>query len=109
MSENLRKYAPFIKSLARASNKDKKKILKRNCSDEFVKACSECIFNLLKGNIPLTPRQKVKLSRRKGLMRKMIDKRTSIKGKKKILQVGGFLGALLGPIVRVIGSLFGAD
>jgi hypothetical protein len=32
-----------------------------------------------------------------------------MRNKKKILQTGGFLGALLGPIVKVLGSLFGIE
>jgi hypothetical protein len=32
-----------------------------------------------------------------------------MKTKKKIVQSGGFLGALLGPIVKVLGGLFGGS
>jgi len=31
-----------------------------------------------------------------------------MKAKRKIVQSGGFLGAILGPIVKVLGGLFGA-
>jgi len=41
------------------------------------------------------------------LLRKLVLKKTSLKNKRKIVQTGGFLGALLGPIVSVLGSLFG--
>jgi hypothetical protein len=35
-------------------------------------------------------------------------KKTPLKTKKKIAQTGGFLGALLAPIVKILGGLFGA-
>ena len=108
MSENLRKHAPFLKSLSKISDKRKRAILKKKCCDgSFIKACVECVYNLLKGNVPLSTVQKNKLGRRKKLMRKLVLKKTSVKSKGKILQTGGFLGAILGPIVRVISGLFG--
>lgn len=107
MSQTLRKHVPFLKSLYKVNDIKKKQILKSKCCDvSFIRACEECIYNVLKGAVPLTPAQKRKLSRKKKLMRKFILKKTSLNGKAKILQTGGFLGALLGPIIRVIGSIF---
>ena len=52
---------------------------------------SECCPNVLKGNVPLNTAQKVKLSRHKHNLRKLLTKKASIKASKKILQRGGFL------------------
>ena len=49
--------------------------------------------------------QKAKLRRHKHNLRKLSLKRTSVKQRKKILQRGGFPGALITPI-SVLGSLF---
>jgi hypothetical protein len=37
----------------------------------------------------------------------LILKKTSQRKRRQLVQSGGFLGALLGPIVSVLGSLFG--
>jgi hypothetical protein len=42
------------------------------------------------------------------MIRKLVLKKTSLKSKRKIVQTGGFLGAILGPIIKVLGGLFGA-
>ena len=62
--------------------------------------------NVLKGKAPLTPAQKVKLRRHKHNLGKLSTKNTSIKARKKILQRGGFVGALITPILSVFGSPF---
>jgi hypothetical protein len=41
-------------------------------------------------------------------MRKLILKTTSFKIKKKLVQTGGFIGALLPSLIKIIGGLFGA-
>ena len=46
------------------------------------------------------------LARRKSILKKLALKKTSLKDERKILQKGGFLGALIGPIVSVLSSLF---
>jgi len=66
----------------------------------------ECIRNLLKGNVPLNSAQKKKLSSKKKHLRLMLLKKTSQAKKKKLIQSGGFLGALLGPIISILGGLF---
>jgi len=66
----------------------------------------ECIRNLLNGNVPLNKSQKKKLAAKKNILRQLAVKKTSLQKKKKLIQSGGFLGALLGPIVSAIGSLF---
>ena len=89
------------------SPKERKRLMKNACSSDFVKCVNECASNIIKGNVPLTTSQKGQLLRRKRLLKKLVLKKTSLKNKKKIVQTGGFLGALLGPIVSVLGSLFG--
>ena len=67
----------------------------------------ECSKNILKGNVPLSPGQKKNLRRHKRLLRKLTLKRTSKKIKNKILQKGGFLGALITPILSLLGGMLG--
>lgn len=82
-------------------------MLKVKCDKDFIHCMCECAKNLLKGNIPLTHAQMRSLSRHKRMLRQLALKRTSLTDKKQIIQRGGFLGLLLGPIVSAIGSLLG--
>src|ERR1700690_4455655 len=107
MSQQLKKYAPLLQQLNSASPAARKRMMKNACSSEFVKCVCECASNIIKGNVPLTASQKGQLSRRRRLLKKLVLKKTSLKNKRKIVQSGGFLGALLGPIISVLRSLFG--
>jgi hypothetical protein len=69
----------------------------------------ECAKNILVGNVALSPEHKRQLKRHRRSLRKLVLKKTSMKAKKKIVQTGGFLGAILGPIVKVLGGLLGIN
>lgn len=107
MSQLLYKHKSIIKKLHKASRDGRRQLLCQCMDKDFINVISECCRNILCGNVPLTVVQKEKIGRRKALFRKIALKKTSLKEKKRIVQSGGFLGALLGPIVSVIGSLFG--
>ncbi len=109
MSQTLKHYVPYLCKLHRSSSSARAALLKQHCSPEFVKCICECVKNVLVGNVKLTPEHKRKLKRHKRSLRKLALKKTSLKEKKRIVQSGGFLGALLGPIVKVLGGLFGAS
>jgi len=61
--------------------------------------------NVIKGNVPLTSRQMTNLRRKRHDLRALSKRKTSLKAKRKILQKGGFLTALLPPVLAVLGSL----
>ena len=63
---------------------------------------SEIAANLLKGNIPLTEHQ-VSILKRHGKDIEALSKNKTLVWKRgEILQKGGFLSALLGPIVKFL-------
>jgi hypothetical protein len=109
MSQRLKKFAPYLRALHKARPKERKAFAKKHCSPEFLKCICECAKNVLVGNVALSPTHKRQLKRHKRLLRKLVLKKTSLKQKKNLIQRGGFLGALLGPIVKVLGGLFGAN
>jgi len=78
----------------------------RKCNKEFVDCVSECAKNVIKGNVPLTDRQKTTLRRKRNDIRALSLKKTSLRKKRKILQKGGFLTALLAPVLSILGGLF---
>jgi len=104
MSERVKKYLPVLKRIRRLGDKAKKAYV-RKCNREFIDCVSECAKNVIKGNVPLTDRQMTNLRRKRYDLRTLSKKKTSVKTKRKILQKGGFLSALLPPVLSVLGSL----
>src|SRR6267154_774303 len=106
MSQRLHRHVNLLKALYRASPATRKSLLKKHCNTDFVCCITECVKNLLKGNVPLNSVQKKKLSAKRKVLRQLALKKTSLRKKQKLIQSGGFLGALLGPIISVLGGLF---
>jgi len=104
MSSRLKKYLSMLKLLKKASPKVRNKILK-NCTKSLMCCICECAKNVLIGNVPLTPSQKSKLSRHKKKLRQLVLKKTRVGEKKKLIQSGGFIGALIPPIAAFLGTL----
>lgn len=98
-------YIPTLKELNHYSEAKKKQWMKKNASKDFVMCICECASNVLKGNVPLTNSQRKKLSCKKNSLRKLVNKRLGLKRKQKIIQRGGFLSALIGPIVSLLAGL----
>jgi len=70
-----------------------------------VNSVSECVLNVLNGNIKLTVYSKRKLRKRKDAFRKVADKRVPLSSKKKfILQRGGVLMPHLSAVLPTIAS-----
>ncbi len=84
----------------------RRKMLHGRCNDDFVCCIVECVRNLLKGNVPLSPLQKKKLLSKKKPLRQLILKKTSRVSDANSYRLVVFSGALLGPIISVLGSLF---
>lgn len=106
MSKLLSKHTNLLRALHKASPSHRSKLLKKHCNRDFVCCITECVKNLLKGNIPLSELQKKKLSAKKKVLRQIALKKTPLRKKQKLIQSGGFLGALLGPLVSILGGLF---
>lgn len=108
MSSRLKKYFAKLKLLKKATSKVRKNILK-NCNRNLLCCLCECAKNVLKGNVPMTKPQKCKLRRFKKKLRNLVSKKTRVTIKKKIIQSGGFIGALLTPVLSFLGSLLNTN
>jgi hypothetical protein len=73
--------------------------------DDLLDCLRLCCKNILEENVAVSPTQKSRLKRHKNTLRKLVQPRLSRKNKKTLLQRGGFLGALLGPIVSLVAPL----
>ena len=104
MSERTRRYLPLLKQINRLGDRAKRQFVKK-CDREFLDCVSECAKNVIKGNVPLKPTQLRRLRGERKNVRALASKRTSLRKKTRILQKGGFLAALLPPVLGVLGSL----
>jgi len=104
MSELVKKYMPVLKRIRKMGDRARPEYIRR-CDKSFVDCVSECAKNLIKGNVPLSTRQMSILRRKRKDLRELAKKRTPLRSKRKILQKGGFLSALLPPVLSVLGSL----
>jgi hypothetical protein len=95
-----------LKHLKRIGVKGRKNFFKKCSKDCVIKIC-ECIRNVLNANVELKPSHLNKLSRHKQTLRALALKRTSLVKRKKLLQKGGFLAALLPAIIPAVASLLG--
>ena len=94
----------LLKLLSKSKPSTAKAIIKA-ADKEPVDTLCECGLNVLKGNVRMTPLQKRRLAQHKLALRALAQKRTSLQKKKAVLQKG-FLGALLSPVLGILGSLF---
>jgi len=104
MSRRVRQYMPILKKISRMGDVARRRYLK-NCDKALMDCFSECAKNVLKGNVPLSKRQFSRLEREKTNVRALASKRTSLRKKRRVVQRGGFIGALLMPAVAALGSL----
>jgi len=104
MSELVRKYLPALKRIRKMGERARREYV-RKCDKMFVDCVSECAKNVIKGNVPLSGRQMSVLRRKRNDLRALSKRKTSQRAKRKILQKGGFLSALLPPVLSVLGSL----
>ena len=71
-----------------------------------IRAVSECIKNILEGNVPVSNRHLTQMKKYKTLLRSLAKRCYPIKDKKKILkQKGGFIGALLPIAMSALGGM----
>ena len=106
VSKLMRQQHSALCTLAREKPKARNLLLLK-AKRPIIDALSECALNVLKGSVKLSDKQKTKLRRFRHYLRELAKKRVSLKKKKEISQRGGFIPALLGAILPVIGSLIG--
>jgi len=98
----------FLKKITKSKSLKKQSRYLKLATDSELLAIIECAYNILKGRITLTKRQKNRLIPHIEIIRQIGRSRTS-KGIKKVLQRGGGIGilpALLTPIlIEAISSL----
>ena len=101
----MKRYLPTLRRIHRMGEKAKRDFVEK-CDRQVIDCVSECAKNVLKGNnVPLTNAQMSKLRPRREDLRALSVKKTSLTKKRKIIQKGGFLSALLAPALSVLAGL----
>lgn len=97
----LRPHMPVFQVLVspETSGALKKQVLKHYSSDCIHKIC-EVVYNVLKGNISLSPSQKQELSTKKHILRKLVKPQSHKKRRNLLLKQKG--GSLLTLVLRKI-------
>ena len=107
MPSYLEKHCKDLEYFCRAKPSLRKAIIEK-ADNSFIYCLCECIQNILQGQLPLTPKQKKRLSQHKNNCRRLLT--SPLKTKKRIIQQGGFLPAiapiLLPLATQVLSSLF---
>ena len=98
----MKPHLPILQTLAHPgySAKLKTEVLKHCSNDCILKIC-EIIYNILKGVVPLTSRQKQQLAGKKHILRSIVQPQT-IKQRRDLLvrQKGGFATCICGHIAK---------
>jgi len=105
MSLRVKKYLPVLKRIRKLGDRARRDYV-RKCDREFIDCVSECAKNVIKGNVSLTDRQKARLRRNRNDLRAVSLKKTSLRKKRRIVQKGGFLTALIPPVLSALVGLF---
>ena len=99
------KYLPLLKYLGKVKPAEYKAIIK-SAPSGLINAIGECCYNVLRGNVPVTERQKQRLKKYKTLVRAIGDRKLSVKRRRRaLLQKGGSFGILSTVLPAAIGLL----
>jgi hypothetical protein len=83
-----------------------RKAIISNCNRELLNCISECILNVLNGNLKVSDCAKQKLKKHKSVHRKVADKRVTSSAKMRLIhQRGGFLLPLLTAVLPTLANL----
>jgi len=105
MSRRVKMFLPVLRRIRKMGDKARRDYVKK-CNREFIDCVSEYAKDVIKGNVQMSGPQKANLRRRRKDARALAIKKTSLTKKRSILQKGGFLTALLPPVLSILSSMF---
>jgi hypothetical protein len=83
-----------------------RKAIFSNCDRELLNSISECVLNVLKGNVRLSSCVTRKLRKHRDVLRAVAEKRVPLSSKKRrVVQRGGFLLPLQSAVLPTIVNL----
>jgi len=107
-NKQLQKNIAYLKLLKKSTKPSERRFIIESADNTLIRCICECILNILNGNVKLNKTNLANLKQYAQLLCQLVDKKTTIKAKKNLLiQKGGFLPALLAPVIGVATSLIG--
>ena len=100
MTSRLGRHIRDLELMSSASTQARRRIITQ-ASDDLILALVDAAKMVIKGKVALSPNQLRAVRRHKQDFQKVIKPRTSIRQLKKVYQVGGFVPALLGPLLKI--------
>ena len=108
VSGDVKKNAVLLKVLAKGKKSTWDDIL-RESDTSLTRAICECTKNVISGRVRCTPNQKRKMRRHVKILRTITEKEVPIHKRRALIkQKGGFLPAILAPLIGIIASVAGA-
>ncbi len=101
MSELVRRHAHDLHYLLKTTPIIRKAIIDK-ADLSFICCICTCAKNILNGKVHLKPQEKRNLRKHKENLRKLVKKSVPVKEKKRIIQKGGFLSAVLAPLADLV-------
>lgn len=107
MSKCVIKHIHLLEALAKAKPLERKALLEKS-NFGLIKSIVECIENVLDGNVKLDKSRMKKLKKYKNQLRKIYASGRKWTSKKKVIiqTGGGFLSALLVPVISALASRY---
>ena len=94
----------FLRQLKQCRNASRRSRLLVEGGPKLQRALREIAFNLLKGNVTLSKAQLSRLRQHKKGVRALARKNTPLRTRLKVEQRGGFLSALIAPVLTSLAS-----
>jgi len=106
MTNRMIKNAQLLKVIHDCTPQQRTAIL-RTAHPELVHAICDCITNVVHNKVPVTTKQRNNLTPKKTVLRRLSNRKTAVKTKKKILvQHGnGILKTILGTVLNALTTL----
>lgn len=94
------RYEREIKALGRAKAGRRKTML-RDATDGLILALVDAAKMIIRGEVTMSARHLSNVRRQRGNFERIVKPSTGIANKRRIAQTGGFIGALLGPLLKI--------
>jgi hypothetical protein len=106
----LQKHFELIKALSAAIPRKQRRALIDSLSASQVNCLCECVYNVISESVPSNDDVRHKLQKYRRVIERVISSKNRkekgyVEKKKKLLQTGGFLPLVLGPILGIASSI----
>lgn len=100
------KYGPLLKALNKTDAVTRKAIL-QSAKKDLILALVQCARAIINRSVPLTRAQSDAVKRSANDIKKLVNRKTSVEERKVVLQKGGLLSAIVGPVLRLLPAILG--